>query len=355
MKENTLRGISVVLLLGLFIWLIWALKELVLLLILGYGIAYVLHPFLTFFEKRGISRAFSFFILAVVICLVGVIFLAAVIPPIIYQVKLLLADLPSYFSYLKEAVPKGVERIVGYLPKEVVSKERAIGFAKDWLPTVTPATLSAVGSALIGGLLKGYSLTLTIFNLFILPFIVYYFAVDFRGMHLELLKLVPVRRREGVREVVLEIDGVLRSYMKGQLVVASILAVMYGVGLWLVGVNFWFILALISGFGNVVPYLGFITGIVLSSLVALVSSGGVWTMLWVWVVYAVVQSIEGNFLTPKIVGSSVGLSPLAVLLSIIAGGMLFGIIGVLVAVPLAGAAKVLFRRWREWMVEASTS
>jgi predicted PurR-regulated permease PerM len=129
-----------------------------------------------------------------------------------------------------------------------------------------------------------------------------------------------------------------------------VLFVLYAIGLWLVGVDLWLLLAAISGFGNIIPYVGFISGILLSSLMALVTFGDVSHLLWVWGVYAAVQALEGTFITPKILGESVGLSPLVIILALFVGGQLFGLLGIFLAVPAAAALRVLVRSSYQWVM-----
>ena len=114
------------------------------------------------------------------------------------------------------------------------------------------------------------------------------------------------------------------------------------------GVDLWLLLAAISGFGNIIPYLGFIIGILLSSLMALVTFGDFTHVLWVWGVYAIVQALEGTVITPRVLGESLGLSPLVIILALFAGGQLFGLLGIFLAVPTAAALRVVVRHSYMW-------
>jgi predicted PurR-regulated permease PerM len=115
-------------------------------------------------------------------------------------------------------------------------------------------------------------------------------------------------------------------------------------------VELWFLLALIAGFGNLIPYLGFLTGIVLSSIMALVTFGDTEHLVQVLILFGIVQALEGTLITPRIVGNKVGLSPLAVILAIFAGGKLFGLLGVFLAVPVAAALRVIWRYLHRWLI-----
>ncbi len=161
---------------------------------------------------------------------------------------------------------------------------------------------------------------------------------------------MPLTRRNKFLAICSEVDGYISAFVRGQAIVCSLLFVLYAVGLWLVGVDLWLLLAALSGFGNIIPYAGFMVGIVLSSLMALVTFGDLAHLIWVWVVYGVVQVLEGTFITPKVVGDSVGLSPLTVILALFAGGQLCGLLGVFLAIPAAAVLRVLGRFSYDWVI-----
>jgi predicted PurR-regulated permease PerM len=153
-----------------------------------------------------------------------------------------------------------------------------------------------------------------------------------------------------VGEIFKEIDGYVSSFVRGQIIVCAVLFVLYTIGLGILGVDLWLLLAAISGFGNIIPYAGFLVGIVLSSLLTLVTFGDLVHLLWLWGIYAVVQFLEGTFITPRILGESVGLSPLMVILALFAGGQLFGLLGIFLAVPAAAVLKVLGKHSYGWVM-----
>jgi predicted PurR-regulated permease PerM len=194
---------------------------------------------------------------------------------------------------------------------------------------------------LLSALLKGYSLTLTILNLLLLPFIVYYLALDLKRVHYSVLIWTPKQARRRIRTIARKIDVTISAFLKGQVTVALILSVLYVTGLGILGIEQWFVLGVISGIGSVVPYLGAIIGVTLSTLMTLATFGTVQSLLLVWGLYVVVQALEGTLITPRIVGDQVGLSPLLVILALFAGASLFGVLGVLFAIPVAASLRVL--------------
>jgi predicted PurR-regulated permease PerM len=218
------------------------------------------------------------------------------------------------------------------------------------LSEVNGEAVKKVFSTIGATLLQGYNKALALVNIALLPFIVYYLAMDLPKIHASVVGLVPLTRRSKFVSVFREIDTYVSAFVRGQAIVCTILFVLYALGLGLVGVDLWLLLAAISGFGNIIPYVGFLSGIILSSLMALVTFGDLTHLLWVWGVYAVVQALEGTFITPRIMGESVGLSPLIIILALFAGGQLFGLLGIFLAVPAAATLRVLARSSYQWVI-----
>ena len=145
------------------------------------------------------------------------------------------------------------------------------------------------------------------------------------------------------------------AFFEGQLTVSALLAVLYVIGLWLVGLPSALVVGCVSGLLNVVPYLGIASGIVLATVITLVTEPSITQLLLVWGVFVAVQMLEGNFLTPKIVGESVGIHPLGVMLALIVGGQLFGLIGLILAIPAAASIRVLFTYLKSMLEEVGES
>jgi predicted PurR-regulated permease PerM len=133
----------------------------------------------------------------------------------------------------------------------------------------------------------------------------------------------------------------LSAFVKGQFIVCTILFTIYACGLGLLRIELWFLIAFIAGYGNFIPYFGFVSGILLATLMTMVTYGDFLHLLLTWSVFGFAQLLEGSFITPKIVGDSVGLSPLVIMLALVAGGTLFGLLGICLAIPLAAIIKVL--------------
>jgi predicted PurR-regulated permease PerM len=334
-------------------WICYELKELLVLLVLGYFLAYAIDPAIEWMERHKISRTLGVFaVFGVLLALFALLGVTA-IPSVIKEFSKLTQNLNQYVVIGKEKIGPLVEEARGLLP-EALRNSPDLDAVLSSVPSLTSYisgdTLKGIAGAVGGTLLKGYSITLTLVNIALLPFIVFYLAVDLPQLHNFVLSSFPVTRQRKVAEIFREIDVYVSSFVRGQITVCSILFLLYAVGLGLFGVDLWLLLAIISGFGNIIPYAGFAVGFLLSSLLTLVTFGDLTHLLWVWGLYGMVQFLEGTFITPRVVGESVGLSPLVVILALFAGGQMFGLLGVFLAVPAAAALRVLVRHSHDWVL-----
>jgi predicted PurR-regulated permease PerM len=340
-----------ILLLG---WIVFQLKELVVLLVLGYFLAYAIDPILSYLEKRGVQRMLGIFLVFAVV-LGGLVLLGVTaIPTVVDESKRLSENLNHYVEVGKQRLGPLLDSVRGYLPEGIRDSHdvnEVISSLPSLLSNISGETIKGIGRAVLGTVLQGYSITLTLVNIALLPFIVYYLAIDLPQIHRFFLTVFPITRRKKVSEIFGEINTYVSSFVRGQVIVCSILFVLYAIGLGFVGVDLWLLLAFISGFGNLIPYVGFVSGICLSSLMALVTFGDMTHVLYVWGVFATVQALEGTVITPRVLGDSVGLSPLVIILALFAGGQLFGLLGIFLAVPAAATLRVLTRHSYEWVLD----
>jgi predicted PurR-regulated permease PerM len=163
-------------------------------------------------------------------------------------------------------------------------------------------------------------------------------------------QLIPSKLRPHAEAMASETDGVLSALIRGQLLVMAALAAFYGVGLSIVGLKVALLIGIFTGLVSFIPYLGFISGLLAAGIAMLVQTQELMPLLWVALVFGVGQILESGVLTPKLVGDRIGLHPVAVIFSILAGGQLFGFVGVLVALPVAAVIAVLLRHARrQWL------
>ena len=189
-------------------------------------------------------------------------------------------------------------------------------------------------------------------NLVLIPVVAFYLLRDWDRLMACLRELLPRRIEPTVTALARESDEVLGAFFRGQLLVMLGLGTIYTLGLWIVGLDLALLVGLIAGLVSFVPYLGFIIGILLAGVLALIQFHDMAHLLGVVGVFAVGQAMEGMLLTPLLVGERIGLHPVAVIFAVLAGGQLFGFFGVLLALPVAAVIAVFLRHMRHHYVRS---
>lgn len=326
---------------ALGLWALLAVKEVTSLLLLAYVVAVLLDPLLVRMNRFGVSRGVSIALMGTFSLIGIIVFLALAVPVMVQQYADLVAALPTYLRSVVEFGDAAYVRWTGeHLP---VSADQLWAWLSHYTSMLGVEHLRRAAETLSATLLSGYSITLTILNLVLFPLFLYYLASDLPRFHAAAMRLLPLNWRAPVRETGGEILVHLHAFVRGQLTVSSILTLFYICGLLIIGLPSAFVIGFLSGALSVVPYLGVVTGLTLSVLVTLMSNPGWWPLLQVGIVYAVVQTLEGSVLTPRIVGESLGLHPLLVMLALVVASQLLGLLGLVIAIPLAATIRVLLK------------
>ncbi len=326
-------------------WLVWLLRGVLTPVFFALLIAYMLDPVVDRFEAMKLPRAAGIVIVLTVALGALGLFVALVVPAVARDVVEFAGELPAKLDGLVREwepwlvdrgipVPHSIGEILDELgtdPGDVAS--RAAGPVGAVLGWVAGGTASIVGAAA---------------SLLVVPVLSFYLLYDFDRMTAAIRDLVPHRVRPFVVDVARESDQVLGQFMRGQLIVMLILAVLYGVGYSIVGVRLAVVIGLVAGLVAFIPYIGGATALGLALLMCFLDFQGWGQVAWVVVVYAVVQALEGFVITPKIVGDKVGLGAVWVLLALMVGGELFGFFGVLLALPAAAVSKIFVVRALSW-------
>lgn len=308
----------------------WA-GEILLPFLVGILIAYLLHPVVSALEKRNVPRSVAVILIYLLFVLVLAVFLLNTIPVFTRQLVELSDDLPRMFNwyqtwmseweyhkyFLPDTIQSGVDRVI------VQSKERVA-------QTISDLAENARGTV---SKLLGYA---------VIPFIAFYLLKDMPFLQRAAIQLIPRPYRRKTLVTLRDVNDVLAKYLHGQMVVALLVGVLAYVGYWLIGMPYPFVLAAAVGLTNVVPYVGPLIGAAPAVLVALTLS--MRTVLLVVAVNLLIQMIEGNILSPNIVGRSLRLHPLAIIFALLAGEALGGIVGLIFAVPTLAVLKVLIGR-----------
>jgi len=301
-------------------------------------LAYLGDPAADWLQKRGVSRS-----AAVAIVFAGMSILMFLVPLILVplienQISTLVEKLPLYIGWVRDRLmPMLVERF-GVDP-EVFSTDRIIEMLKEnWQQAGgIAATVLAWGSK------SGLAVIGWIMNLLLIPVVTFYFLRDWDGMLQRIRILLPRHIEPRVVEIARQSDEVLSAFLRGQLAVMLALGIIYSIGLWMAGLKLAFLIGMGAGLLSFVPYLGGVLGIGVAVIAALVEHRDVIHVVYVIAVFGVGQTLEGFVLTPWLVGDRIGLHPVAVIFAILAGGQLFGFVGVLLALPVAAVLMVILR------------
>ncbi len=320
--------------LGALLLLLWVLKAALTPLAAAFVIAYLLDPLIDWFERHRVRRSFAIFLL-LGLAGGGVLgFLLFVIPRVVAEISALAERMPAYLErFVTEVVPAVEQRVGIDLPRTL----------DGLLGELRGAELTVLGT--LRDLLTGTLATLTgtvgvVVGLLVIPILAYYLLVQFDDVVRRLGEGVPPRHRDSVFEKVRTIDRLVSGFLRGQMLVAATLGVLYAAGFSLIGIDLAIGVGLLAGALALVPYLGNIVALGTATVLCVLKFGIDGHLLAVIGWYLVVQSLEGFVLTPRIVGSSVGLHPAAVIVALLIGGDLFGFLGLLIAVPVAAVVKV---------------
>lgn len=336
-KKAIFWGVSAL----LFFVFVMQVQEVSALLLASYGIALLLDPVVSSLQQKGISRAVSIVALGGAFLLFSALLFALAVPQIIIEYQELIKNLPSYSQSAIDRLGTLAEEWFGVVAPQ--NTDEIAAEVRNHISALGVEQLRTAGKALGATALKGYSFALTILNIFLLPFFVFYIARDLRRIHQTIGSFMDEEVKGRVVPVAKEILRHVYAFFKGQLTVSLILAGLYIVGFTIVGLPSSFVVGTLTGLLNIVPYLGVAIGFLLATIISLVSEPSLSHLLLVYAVFIAIQVFEGNFLTPKIVGESVGIHPLGVMVALIVGGDLFGLVGMILAIPVAASVRVLFQ------------
>lgn len=315
--------------------LLWVLKGALTPLVAAFVIAYLFDPLIDRFEARRVRRSAAILLLILVMGVGVVGFLVLVLPRLISELALLGQQLPEYLARLLETwIPRFETRTGVEVPRTVEELLQRLRSGEIDLPLSTLRSVLERGLGVVTGTVSG------IIGLLVVPVLAYYLLVEFDDLKPRILALVPPRHREYVRTRARTVDDLVAGFLRGQVTVALILGVLYAVGFSLIGIDLAVGVGMLAGILALVPYLGNVVAVTLATALCLLKFGVDLHLPLVIGWYVLVQTLEGFFLTPRIVGGHVGLHPAVVIVALLIGGDLFGFVGLLVAVPLSAVVKV---------------
>ena len=323
--------------LAAFLVALWVLKPMLLPFVAGLVIAYFLDPVADRLEAAGLSRTMATAVVTGIFFVVLFGSLVVIVPVIEHQVVEFAHRVPGYVDALSAKLQPVIIELKRKLSAGDIQKLKSS--AGDYAGTAAGFALDMVRRVLSGGLALINLLSL----LFITPIVVFYLLHDWDKIVAKVDHWLPRDHAQTIRAQIKEIDRTISGFVRGQATVCLSLAVFYGLALTLVGLDLGLVIGIGAGLFSFVPYLGALSGFAAGIGLGFAQTQSFELPAMVAGVFAVGQVLEGNFLTPKLVGGKVGLHPVWIIFALLAFGTLFGFVGLLLAVPLAAVIGVLVR------------
>lgn len=308
-------------------------------LVLAFIIAYIFSPFIDALERIKIPRSMGVVLtLGLFLLIIGSIILY-VTPRIISELTYLADQLPEFRDYMITLFAK-LENIK--IPEEAQSMfSELVERTKNGLSGIAQE-IPIKGIELLKGLfLNIVNLFSYLLNIIIFGVVTIYLLKDFDKVKEGILNIVPDNFKKNIILIFTKIDFNLKAFFRGQLIVCLILAFIYTSGLAILGVNSALLIGLVGGFSNLIPYFGLFLGMIPAIILSLIEFQNIFHLLGVMSIFLIGQFVEGVLITPKVIGKKIGLNPISIIISIMLFGRLFGILGVLFAIPLIATLKVV--------------
>ncbi|WP_180105996.1 MULTISPECIES: chloramphenicol efflux transporter CxpE [unclassified Acinetobacter] len=345
MGDRTLRRIFILAGIALIIWVLYLLKPVVVPFVGAFLIAYLFSPLVDKLHNIGLPRWLS---ISLVFIGIGVaIFLAMwfLVPLVWEQLMYAKNNIPSNIHWVNYTFLPWLSETFNLVPMEIDTEQMSAAIM-EYIQTNYSA--DSIQAMLLKVAQSGLNFIQIGGTIVLIPIIAFYFLLDWERMLENMRRLIPRKYEKSTLTIVGECHEVLGAFVKGQFLVMFLLGVVYAVGLQLVGIEVGIIIGMIAGLASIIPYLGFAVGIISAIVACLFQFGLDWVHLaLVLVVFMVGQAIEGYILQPFLLGDKIGLSPVAVVFAVLAGAQLAGLLGMLIALPVAAIIVVLLRHARE--------
>ena len=314
--------------------LIWLLGPVLMPFAIAAMLAYLGDPLANRLERLGMGRSLAVSIVFVVLILAIIATLLLLVPLIARQIENLVQNFPRYVEWTKDVAMPWLQAKL-HLDPNAFDTDRLVAQIKEHI--------GSIGTVLGTLSRSGVGVVMWLTNLVLIPVVWFYLLRDWDRLVMWIDRILPRSIEPTIAHLAREADSVLGAFVRGQLLVMLALAIYYGVALTLVGISVGPLIGMVAGLLSFVPYLGFITGFAAAIIASLVLHGDWAHLLMVVGVFVIGQLLEGYVLVPRLVGEKIGLHPVAVIFAVLAGGYLFGFLGVLLALPAASVILVLLR------------
>lgn len=301
-------------------------------------LAYLGDPLVDRLQGRRVSRTLAVVIVFSIMTFGLIAAVLLLVPMIESQIARFVERLPAYVAWTQEVVLPWIEARSGFAVAEF-DPSRIVELVKSYWQEA-----GGFAATIVGGLSRsGLTVLLWLTNLLLIPVVTFYLLRDWDDLVERIRNLLPRSIEPVLTRLARQSDTVLSAFLRGQLLVMFSLGAIYSIGLSLAGIELALLIGMVAGIVSFIPYLGAIVGVSIGVIAALVQFGDWWHVALVLAVFGAGQAIESFLLTPWLVGDRIGLHPVAVIFSIMAGGHLFGFLGVLLALPVAAVVMVLLR------------
>ena len=346
MQDRTLKRIFILAGIALILWVLYLLKPVVLPFIGAFLVAYLFSPLVDKLHKIGLPRWLS---ISAVFIGIGVVITLAfwyLVPLVWEQLMYAKNSIPSGIHWANYKFLPWLSDSFNLVPMELDVDQISAAIMEYVQTNYSADSIQAMIAKLAQSGLNFIQIGGTVV---LIPIIAFYFLLDWDRMLDSFRRLIPRRHEEQTLVIVKECHSVLGAFVKGQFLVMVLLGVVYAMGLQLIGLEVGLIIGMVAGLCSIIPYLGFAVGIIAAVIASLFQFGIDWMqLLLVGVVFMIGQAVEGYILQPFLLGDKIGLSPVAVVFAVLAGAQLGGILGMLIALPVAAVIVVLLRHAREF-------
>lgn len=324
------------------LWCLWLLAPILSPFVFAALLGWLGDPMVDRLERR-MSRNSAVALVFAVMILVLLLAVVLLVPLLEDQIMILVDSLPGYRDWFVQTALPWIEQRTGLQILSWLDPDRLFQLIREhWQGA------GGIAATVLGYVSRsGFALVAWLANIALLPVLAFFFLRDWDLIVGRVGALVPRDHYDTVRRLALEANEVLGGFLRGQLLVMLVLGILYALGLWLVGLKLGILIGLVAGLLTFVPYLGPASIILFGGIAALVQFGDWQHLAGVGIVFSVGQVVESFLLTPMLVGDRIGLHPMAVIFAVMAGGTLFGFLGMLLALPVAAVANVLLRYAQE--------
>ena len=308
---------------------------------------YLMNPTVDYLERKGIKRIYSIFGLFILVVGLIVWGVVVIIPKIQEQSMSFADNLPGYLTIIENKVNEILsDPIFSQVQEQIEAfNEKLISSLTDIVQNLSRSTIQNLGS-FFGAVATIVLAVIT------MPFILFYLLKDGRKLAPYFVKFLPTKMRQPSLVVLKEMNDQVSSYIRGQLTVAFAVAVMFMIGFSIIGLDYAITLGIAAGFLNLIPYLGSFLAMIPAVFLGIV--GGPVLLIQVLIVFVIEQTIEGRLISPLVLGNELSIHPVTILLVLLTSGKLFGLVGVILGIPVYAAAKVVITHVFEWYTRVSS-